>query len=200
LEADCADEGDSLCVGATATCPSGQIRYEVQLLRPEATEFVRVGSVCLGPNTPRTPRQAAEQLRDRFLELLPDLQPSFQPAAGGLVNLPVIFAAGQPDAFQADGLALGPFDVDLRATPTWRWQFGDGALLDTDSPGGVWPDDSVAHTYREPGTAAVSVTTAWQGSFTIDGLGPFPISGPPVTQEATVEVPIREARSRLISD
>jgi hypothetical protein len=132
--------------------------------------------------------------------LLPSLDPSFQPAAGGLVNLPVLLAAGQPTAFRADGIRLGPFDVDLQASPIWRWDFGDGAQLETTSAGGPWPDDSVAHTYRQGAVSLpVTVTTMWQGTFTVDGLGPYPIAGPPVSQQATVALPVRGARARLLS-
>jgi hypothetical protein len=67
-------------------------------------------------------------------------------------------------------------------------------------PGGAWPDKSVSYTYGQPGTRQVSVTTTWQGQFMVDGLGPFPVNGPAVSQtSAPIAVPVREVRSELVS-
>ena len=49
---------------------------------------------------------------------------------------------------------------------------------------GAWPNDAVAHTYGSAGTFPVVVTTEWQAWFTVDGLGPFPVEGPPVARSA----------------
>jgi hypothetical protein len=196
---DCRDAIDSNCLGSVATCPRGQNRFEIRLLRPTDTAFERVGSVCLGPGTPRTPTQLSALLVDDFEELLPRQAISFQPAAGGLVNVATIFAAGQPDRFGPADVSLGPFDVRVTATAYFAWDFGDGEILRTSQPGGAWPDDSVSHVYTRTGQLPVELTTSWVGEFTVDGFGPYPVAGGPVTQSSGITVPVREARARLVS-
>ena len=196
---DCRDAIDSNCLGSVATCPSRQNRFEIRLLRPTDTAFERVGSVCLGPGTPRTPSQLSALLVDDFEELLPRQAISFQPAAGGLVNEATLFAAGQPDRFGPADVSLGPFDVRVTATAYFAWDFGDGDILQTSQPGGAWPDDSVSHTFTQTGQRPVELTTRWVGEFTVDGFGPYPVAGGPVTQSSSVTVPVREARARLVS-
>jgi hypothetical protein len=138
-------------------------------------------------------------LVDDFEELLPRQAISFQPAAGGLVNVATIFAAGQPADFGPADVSLGPFDVSLTATADFTWNFGGGAVLQTTMPGGVWPDDSVSHAFTQAGPSPVQLTTRWTGEFTVDGFGPYPVAGEPVTQTSSVTVPVREARARLVS-
>jgi len=188
-----------LCENASRGCPLGEVRMRVDRWRPGDPGFRPVASVCMGPRTPLTPAAAAPAVRDAFIELLPPPGPSFQPAAGGLVQLPTLFAAGQPGAIGPVSLDLGPYAIELEATATWMWDFGDGVEQRFTVPGGAWPDTSVSHTYRSPGGREVTVTTAWTGAYLLDGLGPFPITGPPVTQQATLAVPVREARSQLVA-
>ena len=47
----------------------------------------------------------------------------------------------------------------------------------------------------------VTVTTTWDGTFTVDDLGPFDITGTAVTQVSPpMDVPIREAQGQLVAD
>ncbi len=131
---------------------------------------------------------------------LPDAQPSFQPAEGGIVNLPTIFAAGEPQAMQTKTFDVLGFSVVVSAKARWEWTFDDGVVESFAGPGGSYPDMSVAHTYEGPGARAVSVTTLWRGTFTIDGDGPFPVPGPELAKTVgPVQVPVREAHSELVA-
>jgi hypothetical protein len=92
------------------------------------------------------------------------------------------------------------FDIVLQGRASWTWSFGDGAQVTTDDPGGVWPNESVAHTYESAGRYPVVVTTAWRAWFTVDGLGPFPVGGPPVVQVGDpMALVVSEARTELIA-
>jgi hypothetical protein len=196
---DCRDAIDSICLGSVATCPPRQNRFEIRLLRPTDTLFNRVGSVCLGPGTPRTPAELSALLVDDFEELLPRQTISFQPASGGLVNVATLFASGQPAEFGPADVSLGPFDVTVTAAAQFTWVFDGDDVLQTAEPGGAWPDDSVSHTFTRAGARPVQLTTQWLGEFTVDGFGPYPVAGGPVSQSSSVTVPVREARARLIS-
>jgi len=196
---DCRDAIDSNCLGSVATCPPRQNRFEIRLLRPTDTFFNRVGSVCLGPGTPRTPAELSALLVDDFEEMLPRQTISFQPASGGLVNVATLFASGQPAEFGPADVSLGPFDVTVTAAARFTWVFDGDDVLQTAEPGGAWPDDSVSHTFTSTGARAVQLTTQWLGEFTVDGFGPYPVAGGPVSQSSSVTVPVREARARLIS-
>ena len=82
------------------------------------------------------------------------------------------------------------------ARPTWVWRFGDGTSTRTGDPGGRFPRSGVAHAYRAAGRYAVHVRTEWSASFTVDGLGPFPVIEP-VSQEQHVSIEVGEGRALL---
>jgi hypothetical protein len=191
--------GTAACLGAVIACPAGSIRLAIFLRRPGEATFQQVGSFCQSPGQPLTPGQLVPDVRDRFLELLPPQAPSYQPASGTLVNLPTVFASGQPTSIGPKQFDLAGFTIVISATAAWLWRFGDGAEGVFDSPGGPYPDMSVSHSYRVAGPQQVIVTTTWDGEFTVDGLGPFPIAGPPVTQSAPLSVTVQEAHAQLVA-
>lgn len=191
--------GTAACLGAVIACPAGSIRLAIFLRRPGEAAFQQVGSFCQRPGQPLTPGQLIPDVRDRFIELLPPQSPSYQPATGTLVNLPTVFAAGQPAAIGQKQFDLAGFTIVITASATWLWQFGDGTSGVFDSPGGPYPDMSVSHSYRAAGTPQVVLTTTWDGEFTVDGLGPFPVAGPPVTQSTPLQLTVREAHAQLVA-
>jgi len=191
--------GTITCMGAATSCERGSLRYALFLKRPGDADFRRVGSFCRRPGQPLTPTELVPQVRDRFIEFLPEQRPSYQPSEGALVNLAAVFASGQPTSIGRKTFDLAGFGIELTADAVWQWDFGDGTARPFDVPGGPYPDLGVSHVYRTPGPRAVQVTTVWQGSFTVDGLGPFTVEGPPVTQTATLTVPVREARAELVA-
>ena len=133
LQPDCRDTagtGDVICPGAFGTCPPGRIRVELSLRRPGWPVFQIVGTFCRGPGQALTPEALVPGVRDQFVKYLPAMRPSFQPAGRGIVNIPVLFAAGQPETIGRPAFALGGFRVELEARASWRWDFGDGASPD----------------------------------------------------------------------
>ena len=122
-----------------------------------------------------------------------------QPADGALVGVPAVFRTGQPaEGLTGADLSVLGLDVRLEARPRWWWSWGDGSGGWVASPGGRWPDLSVAHTYRVLGPQQVQVTAVWRGSYVVEGLGPFPVPGDPLTQDDVVTVDVREARALLV--
>jgi len=200
VEPQCGDSpaSDAICFGATHRCAPGWVRMQLFLQRPGWPGFRLVGGFCLGPGQLLTPVGLDPGVRAQFLTYLPALAPSFQPRGRGIVNLPVVFATGQPSSLGLKAFPLGGHRILLDATATWHWAYGDGAVQDTSSPGSGYPDLSVSHTYTQPGSAMVTVTTTWAGQYWVDGSGPFAVAGPALTQSATVAVAVREALAVLV--
>lgn len=192
--------GNDLCLGARVGCPPDHVKYRVLLRRPPAATFSQVGEICLGGGSLQTVVSLGQAVRDRLIERLPRQGPSYQPPNGALVNLPTIFAVGQPPGIGPESLSLLGFDIVLTADAGWTWTFEPGVSQAFDVPGGRYPNQDVTYTYEQPGPRSVSVTTTWTGEFTADGLGPFPVAGPPVTQTADLALDVREARARLVAD
>jgi hypothetical protein len=197
----CRDGGDVECGPAANSCPPGQFRRIVLLLRPNATEWEEIGLVCLQGSGPTTVADVADRLHNVVIEGVPPLRPSSQPSGGTLVQLPAIFDSGQPAHLGQREFDLVGFHVVLQGRAAWVWRFGDGSEVTTSEPGGAWPVDSVTHTYREAGAYSVAVSTEWRAWFTVEGLGPFEVGGDPVVQVATpLVVPVQQARAQLIVD
>jgi hypothetical protein len=117
-----------------------------------------------------------------------------------LVNLPTIFAAGEPGSITTESFDVLGFSVVVTATARWEWTFDDGVTQPFTKPGGAYPNDDVAYTYADPGGRRVSVTTYWDASFSVDGDGPFQVPGAEISKTAgPIDVPVREARSQLVA-
>ena len=124
----------------------------------------------------------ADRVRDVVVTYLPDAAPSFQPAQGGLVNLPTIFAAGEPESVTTEPFQVLGFTVVVTATAHWDWTFDRGVEQGFDKPGGAYPNDDVSYTYASAGDRDVSLTTTWDATFTIDGGGPYTVPAPAITK------------------
>lgn len=196
------DAGENaLCLGATDGCASPDaVRYRIYFRRDPTSPWELVDTICLGPNQrPASVADVGAAVRERVINLLPDADPTFQPPDGALVNLPTLFAAGEPGRFRTEPFDVLGFEVVVTATARWEWTFERGVTEEFTEPGGPYPDDSVSYTYDRKGTRQVSVTTYWKASFTVNGDGPFAVPGPEISKTAgPIEVPVREARSVLV--
>jgi hypothetical protein len=191
---------NALCAGATVGCDNPlDLRFRVYLRRGDGP-WVLQGTVCLGPGErPTSVTDIGEAVRERVVNYLPDAHPSFQPKAGGIVNLPTLFAAGEPTTLRTEPFDVLGFTVVVTASARWEWTFDRGITETFTEPGGGYPDQSVSHTYAGPGERQVSVTTAWRAQFTVNGGGPFAVPGPDLTKAAgPFTVPVRAAHSELI--
>jgi hypothetical protein len=191
----------TICAGATVGCAPEELRMRI-LVRRGGGSWENAGVMCVGEGSRPVPvADFSDEVRDRFVDRLPQPRPSFQPDSGGLTNLPVVFASGQRAGVRTDDFDLLGYPVTVRARPSWEWTWGDGSpRLRTDDAGGRWPDVDVSHRFTAPGRYAVSVEASWAGTFTVDGLGPFDVEGGPVTQAADLDVLVRDAPAELVGD
>jgi hypothetical protein len=137
----------------------------------------------------------AEEVAERIEQGIPPLALRFQPTAGVLTQVPLLLGSGQPRDQRWRMPLLGR-EVSVDAHASWSWEFGDGGHLDTTDPGGRYPHVGVSHVYRAAGEYRVACTTRWSASFTVDGLGPFPVPQP-ITQHAERAVDVGEGRALL---
>jgi len=185
------------CGRGATSCVVGR-RMVILLQRPPSLAWDNVGSFC-STGAPVTVASLAQRLHDVVIRRVPALHPTSQPPGGTVVNLPTLFASNQPRTMGTRHFTVVGFQVELNARASWRWSFGDGSILDTTSPGGGWPDRSVSHVFRRAGAASVRVTSEWRGWFTVDGIGPFSVQGPGVTQSSALVLPVHEARAMLVN-
>jgi hypothetical protein len=192
-------DDDALCMMAVSSCERPAILMRVYL-RHGTGPWQLIDTICLGPGQRPTPvADVSEIVRERVVNYLPDAAPSFQPAQGGVVNLPTIFAAGEPASIQTESFDVLGFTVVVTAKARWEWTFDDGVTKPFDKPGGAYPNDDVAYTYGDAGGRDVSVTTYWDASFTLDGDGPFQVPGAEISKTAgPITVPVREAKPELV--
>jgi hypothetical protein len=190
---------DALCMMAVSSCPRPAIMTRVYL-RHGTGPWQLIDTICLGPGQRPTPvADVSEIVRERVVNYLPDAAPSFQPAQGGLVNLPTIFAAGEPASIQTESFDVLGFTVVVTAKARWEWTFDHGVTKPFGKPGGAYPNDDVTYTYSDAGGREVSVTTYWDASFTLDGDGPFQVPGGEISKTAgPITVPVRQAKSELV--
>lgn len=190
------------CLGAVMSCSQpGEIRYRIYMRKAGGPWNVQ-GTVCRGPTAAVAPDVAdvGAAVRAEVAKYLPDSDPTFQPRAGAIVNLPTIFDAGEPATIKTESFDVLGFSVVVTARARWVWTFDNEVVKEFDQPGGTYPDMSVTHTYDQPGTRQVSVTTLWQGQFTLNGEGPFPVPGPEIAKTSrTIDLRVREAHSELVA-
>jgi hypothetical protein len=187
-------DGQATCLSVVRGCPGGRLLRS--WFQADGQGWREIGLVCVPPSGPVTVADVGRAARARFEQGIPALEPRFQPTQGILTQVPVVFDSGQQAGERTWRLGLLGRDVTLSATPSWSWQFGDGAGQDTSDPGGRYPHMGVAHTYRRAGDFRVACTATWSGTFVVDGLGPFPVAEP-VTQNEVRWIEVGEGRALL---
>jgi hypothetical protein len=164
-----------------------------------AAPFELLASYCTGVQAVTPLASLVPGVRGRLVALLPAVRPRAWPPGGSVVNLPVVLAAGQAAGFAPVPFLTAGYPVRIQASQVFSWSFGDGAQLSTANPGGPWPDDAVVHPYTGAGRFAVGLTVVWSATFTVADLGPFPVTGPAVTQQAGLTVEVRPAAAVLVA-
>ncbi len=179
-------------------CPTGTMRVRVWLQRP-GESWTFVGVTCQGASRPHTVAEVGEVVRGRAVALLPALRAAVQPANGALLGIPAVFRTGQPAAgIRGANLSVLDLAVRLDSRVRWRWSYGDDSAEWSAAPGGPWPDTSVSHRYTRAGMVIAQVRAVWRGRYMVDGLGPFVVPGPALTQDAAIPILVQPARSHLV--
>ncbi len=179
-------------------CPVGTTPVRIWLRHP-GQDWAVVGETCQGPTPPSTLADVGRAIRDRAEAALPPLLAGAEPADGGLVGVPVLFRTGQPaTGIRGADLSVLGLAVRLDARVRWHWTYGDGSQTWTSTPGGRWPDLSVSHTYRTAVHTTATVVSVWRGQYVVEGLGPFAVPAPLLTQQQQVAVVVRAAHAHLV--
>ena len=185
----------SSCRGDARLC-QGESEYLRFWVKRPGEDWRMMGMGCVGPGGPPTRTAVDTQATERFIAALPPLAPRAQPPLGAVVTLPVGLRSGQrPPVDRAWEVA--EMRVVLHVSPLWEWRFGDGTGLRTTQPGDRWPRLTVSHAYARPGSYRVRVVTTWTATYTVDGLGPFPVAQA-VHQGKGLRLRVGEARAVLV--
>lgn len=147
-----------------------------------------------------------EEIGERAIENweahAPVQEPSIQPPGGRAVTqLPVYFHSGQPRTMPPTSLNVDNFDVVVRASGEWIWEFEPDVSRSFRVPGSRYGDDDpqVVYTYTTPGDRAVSLQTRWWGEYTVNGEGPWEIESPASQGPTTIELNVVELSPLLRS-
>jgi len=190
-------EHDDNCSYSPLPCPADHRVLETLWSQDAGGTWQSLGLWCVGPAGPRTVANVGQQAHEELSATLLPGQPSVQPPRGIVPQLATIWHAEQPAVTAPIVMDIVGQRVEITPVPRWSWDFGDGGRLDTHMVGSRYPDMTVSHVYRKAGRRTVTCTTTWQATFTVDGLGPFPVQES-ITQQATRVIRVHEARARLV--
>jgi hypothetical protein len=183
------------CRGPARLCGPDGYWLRVFLTRPDGVEL-NLGAACFGSGGPVSRETAEVQLRDRVVALVPPLRAWRQPAGRVLPHVPVVFGVDQAEDPLVESFELVGLPIVLTATPRWVWDFGT-VTMSTVSAGRRWPSPTIDHTYRRAGVVEARVSTIWEATYEVAGVGPLVIDEP-VTQQEAVTVPVGEGRAVLV--
>ena len=173
---------DSFCAGVnwTSGCISQPVEVAPVIAPPPPIQTL-------------TPGMVARAFRSIDL---PASQIHVQPPNGRtLVNFDTNFYTEQP-AFDRTVTLLGR-RVELRIWPSqFRWVFGDGSQLASESAGEPYPDLLITHKYLQRGGVRPRVDTTYSARFRVDGGawrdvdGTVMIPGAPVALRVITATPV----------
>ncbi|RZS86903.1 hypothetical protein EV189_2321 [Motilibacter rhizosphaerae] len=197
------------CPGAHADCPPPDLRMW-RWERPHSvtdgvggwtrTDAVDCRSLTEPDPPPRaTPAEIAEAVKHLpFPRAVVHVQPDDRTVMG----LETIFWTRVESQSWSDVVVAGEA-IDVRASAsTYTWDFGDGAVRTSTSPGAPYPDQDVTHAYRTAGeTEHVHVTVRWQAEYRHAGESTWEQVPDRIDGEGLVaDVPVAAAHSQLIED
>lgn len=126
----------------------------------------------------------------------PRLRVKIQPVGRTLVNLDTIVYTDQSKVSTTTVPLLG-FPVVVEATPlSYRWNFGDGTSVTTETPGRPYPAKDITHKYMRKASVNLSLTTNYGARFNVAGTGwqyvdgAVPITGPATGLQVREAVPV----------
>ncbi len=116
-----------------------------------------------------------------------------------LVNMPtIVYTAPAQQLLTTDLLG---YPVEVEATPmSYTWDFGDGTVLTTTSPGHPYPNQDVAHPFARPGTYTLTLTTTWTGRYRLAGTTAWAtVTGTATTTTTSAPITAVEAPTHLVT-
>lgn len=193
----CMYDSEGLCQHSVSSCPVGEIRYRVWFGTSKSSLSV-IGSLCWGSGKPPTRADIERRISDLVITYVPPLELSTAPPDGSLTVIPVIAWVNQDREFNPNPFQLAGRQVSIHAFANWRWIWGDGNIEWKPVPGSPYPSKQITHLYRSPGSFQLNVTTFWQATYDIQGIGSFATGGEVLTQSATKELLIKQGRTVLV--
>jgi hypothetical protein len=200
----------TLCAQASGLCAStpnpDDVGYWVYTAPagppdPGPADWTSTGQVvCRGPSEPADAVEPVVTAADFRRLPLPAAGLKVQPPTRQtLVNIPTNLYADSRAAVLPTRI-LG-FAVRVRATPLrFRWIYGDGTDLRTASAGGPYPRLDTAHTYRQPGSRTVRLSTTYAGEYSVTGGPWLPIDGVATVASPPTTLTVRAAENQLVAE
>lgn len=188
-------ESDTDCMQRNACGPNAMFSL-VYFGRGGGTPSL-LGGQCVSA-APISAVALGELVADRVKQIAPKARIGFQPEKATITSVPTIFRTDQQRVIRRSEMIAG-IPVSFEAVARWRWDWGDRTNpTSTNNPGGSWPNTGVSHIYRQPGVFTVRLRSTWTATYSVNGRGPMPVAGGPVTQESSVDVLVKEARALLV--
>ena len=195
----------AVCARADAVCPDPDAALfwrEVAIPGPNGTTvWANQGTVCVGGGRPLPTTPVPVFTVDDLRRLpLPKAKLNVQPPTGRtLVNVATnLYASSAPRTFDITLLGT-PVRVDARPV-AWTWTYGDGTTRTFDAPGAPYPDLGTAHTWSDPGTYAVGLTTTWTATYSVAGGPDLPVDGTAEVASPPATVTAVATRAELVAD
>jgi hypothetical protein len=139
---------------------------------------------------------AAVSLSDRLTQLLPQRNIFFTPKSGAVVQVPMYFYTDATTSFSTTSQILG-INVGVNLTPLFTWNFGDGTVVSTTSPGAPYPDTTISHTYKTAGTYKTTLTISWAGTWTAES-NTYQVLGGNIIQTYSATYVVSQAPTKFI--
>ena len=150
---------------------------------------------------PPTDGQVADLMERRLV-------PFEVPVAGSNPPSPACVVLNLDNYFYAQVPGTAPLTVMVVGVPVtiypqvrgYQFDFGDGTVLDSQDPGGPYPDGTVIHRYVTPGHYQARVSIIWGAEWEAAGVARRPVPGTATTVSAPIEVWAHEYRIKLVAD
>lgn len=139
---------------------------------------------------------AAVSLSDRLTQLLPQRHIFYSPKSNAVVQVPMLFYTDATTSFSTTSQILG-INVGVNLTPLFTWNFGDGTIYTTTSPGSPYPDSTISHTYKTAGTYKTTLTISWGGTWTAEN-NTYQVLGGNIVQTYSATYVVSQALTKFI--
>ena len=199
----CAQARSDCLVGAISDQPSessGLANYWTSDAQTRSTCSWIPAAAPAAP-LPPTDGQVADLMERRLV-------PFEVPVAGSNPPSPACVVLNLDNYFYAQVPGTAPLTVMVVGVPVtiypqvrgYQFDFGDGTVLDSQDPGGPYPDGTVIHRYVTPGHYQARVSIIWGAEWEAAGVARRPVPGTATTVSAPIEVWAHEYRIKLVAD
>ena len=198
------EHSDAGCRGSILGCPQGREIGRAWLARPGG-DFEPVGLFCPTDGEVTAVADMNVRVAGSMARNVPALAPVCSPHRGVVVGIDLHCRSGQDTAVVSWRDSIAGFTIDTTARATWKWSFLQEGLSgprtwvhSVDFPGADYPRAGIRQAFTSAGQHVVDARATWQGTYVVDGLGPFTVPEQ-VRQNARIQVPVGSALGVLHS-